>query len=69
MEETLENTVPTVEDTADLGLLDMLLDITKDDLTEEEVIESLKMELNKRSWNFNRLKIMKRTLKEINQLE
>ena len=49
MEETLENTVPTVEDTADLGLLDMLLDITKDDLTEEEVIESLKMELNKRS--------------------
>ncbi len=37
------------ENDSDLGLIEMLLDITKDDLTEEEVIESLKVELNKRS--------------------
>ena len=37
------------ENESDLGLIEMLLDITKEDLTEEEVIESLKIELNKRS--------------------
>ena len=36
------------EEESDLGLLEMLLDITKEDLTEEEVIESLKIELKNR---------------------
>lgn len=37
------------ENESDLGLIEMLLDITKEDLTEEEVIESLRIELTKRS--------------------
>lgn len=45
----VEIKVPTNEDGTDLGLIEMLLDMTKEDLTEEEVIESLKLELTKRS--------------------
>ena len=45
----IEKRVPIVEVGSDLGLIEMLLDITKEDLTEEEVIESLRIELNKRS--------------------
>ena len=47
----MEENVPTVEEETDLGLIGMLLEITKEDLTEEEVIESLKVELRKRSLN------------------
>lgn len=37
-------TVP-VESESDLGLIQMLVDMTKEDLTQEEIIESLKVEL------------------------
>lgn len=45
----IEKRVPIVEEGSDLGLIEMLLDITKEDLTEEEAINSLRIELNKRS--------------------
>ena len=55
------------EEESDLGLLDMLLDITKEDLTEEEVIESLKIELKNR-WEHERKRnsIFRRWIKNSN---
>ena len=44
----VEIPVPTNETGTDLGLINMLLDITKEDLTEEDVLNSLRIELNKR---------------------